>query len=145
MQISKKNCIIFIIFCFLFAFLIFLNESFNFKKFVCEYGCEHLFFVRDENSNAEYAGLFYISKAEEKNESIKGEFTKLNDWVSLFEIKQFFNAQIIDVESFNNIKIIYLKSNLLKKEIKTKTKTFNLQVIVSDETNVYYPINFGSF
>ena len=145
MQISKKNCIIFIVFCFLFVFLMFLNENFSFKKFVCEYGCEHLFFVSDENSNAEYAGLFYISKAEEINESIKGEFTKVDRPMSLFEIKQFFNAQIIDVESFNNIKIIYLKSNLLKKEIKTKNKTFNLQVIVSDETNVYYPINFGSF
>ena len=150
MPVKKRFIFIFILFAGLLFLINFLSNQFLFSFFAHFKNAEIKFFVKEKTiSEDEYVGLFFLTDNLNgaNEEDALGEMALLDrEKTSLIEIKSFFNAEVVDVENVQGGRIYYLYSSLLKKQIKTDKKVFNLQVIIDEgEIKICYPINFAGF
>ena len=150
MAAKKKSVLFFVLFVLLLAASYVLSNMFSFSFFAGLYGGRYQAFVKEQHlADDKYAGMFYLTNTLtiQNEKDVVGEMITFNKGgITLYEIKNFFNAKFVGVETVQNVKIYYFYSNLLAKVIKTGKKTFNLQVIVDiDCVKVCYPINFAGF
>lgn len=129
-------------------FLAVMRNFFSFSFFAKNKNAKHFYFTNQEDGST-YAGMFFLTdESSVKNkEDAFGEMIELNESETSFsEIVSFFDAKIVWVEKLQNLKIYFLNSSLLKKNINLNGKNFNLQVIFSeDKIKICYPINFAGF
>ena len=137
----------FVMFCFFVLSLFFINSiesGFTFSLFAREKECDVFYFSKKPQDDSNYVGLFYLNKQE--SDCDVGGLVILSRDVSVLEVAEFFNAKLVSFEKVEDLKIFYLYTALLPKNIDLNGKKFNLQVIF-DKNNVKiaYPINFAGF